>query len=116
MIINKKIKRRKKIILRRSKFGSKVTHELLIHKTNKNIYAYVSNLSTFSVIATVSSLSLKDDERKGLSGTEIAAKVGQMAVDKCKKLSLKPITEVSVNIAECKYIGRVKALVDNFVK
>lgn len=111
----KSLKREKKIILRRSKFGTKVSHELLVLKTNKNISVSLIDLSSYRVIFTKSSLSLSKDKVKKMSGTEIGSEIGKIAKAECDKLSLKPVKEIAINIAEYKYIGRVKALIDNFI-
>ncbi len=109
MAIVRRTKRARKIIVRRSKFGRNATHELLIHRTNLHIYAYVIDMSSSKVMFSCSS---NTKESRVGSNVELAKKVGINVATKCKELKIEPV----VNIAEYRFHGRVKALVDMFTQ
>ena len=111
MILNNS-KRKKKIISIRSKFGRKETHELLLFRSNENIYGYISSLSDGKVLFSVSTLTIrKEGQKKGKDGKiGDARSVGSIIGQRCKKLGIKP----AINIAQYKYHGRVSSLVEAF--
>ncbi|MBL0725709.1 MAG: hypothetical protein JJW01_02025 [Alphaproteobacteria bacterium] len=113
MIIHRS-KRKKKIISIRSKFGRPESHELLLFRSNEYIYGFVSSLSDMKTVFSVSTVNLKKDgvQTKGCGKVAISRLVGERIGKKCKELGIKP----AVNVAQYKYHGRIKALVDGFME
>lgn len=113
----KKNKRTKKVLFIRSKKGH-TRYELLLLRTNCNIYAYIIDMEVKKVLFSVSTLSSVVKEKisstkskaSNKSGAEI---VGQTLAERYIKEGLENLPYI--NIASYKYHGRVKALVEMFV-
>lgn len=109
-MIKRTSKRRKKIISVRSKFGRKETHELLIHKTGRNIYAYVNDLKNGGTVFSVSTLTLRKSKSAEKENGKPSFLVGKMIGDVCKKKQISP----AVNVADNPFCGHVAELVNGF--
>ena len=101
----------------RSKYGprvrlGKLSHELLVFKTNRNIFASVNSISTGEPVFSISTLTLKKNgiEQKADGKLSNSLKVGEMVAERCKELKLSPV----INIANYGFHGRVKSLVEGF--
>lgn len=114
MAIVRRKKREKKILAKRSKFGRGTTHELLISRSNLNIGAYVIDLVNGKTMFSISTMGLKKLGVKSAAAGKLedSAKVGELLAKKCLELNIKP----AINVAQYRFFGRVKALVDNFAK
>ncbi len=111
MIINKAIKRAKKIKYIRHKHGRSASYEILIHRTNQHIAAYVIDLNTLDAIFSVSSAG-KENDAKQMNKLNKSIFVGKSIADLCNQKKIKPV----INVAEYKFHGRVKILVEEFMK
>ncbi len=110
-ILEKKIarKRRRKHILKKIR-GTKKTPRLVVHRSNKHIYAQIVNDDSRQTISTASSLS-KDIAAviRGVSKVEQAKEVGKLVA---KYATKKKVKSVVFDRAGYLYHGRVKALAD----
>lgn len=100
-------RRQRKIAARRFRYGKKETHELLIFRSCKHMYVAILSLADMRTVFSVSSLK-KQQESK--SSSVLAREIGEEVADRCSALQIKPV----VNIAEYRFHGVVKALIDTF--
>jgi len=111
-MVRKKItkinKRHSQIIRRRSKNGG-AQFELLIKKTGQHMYAMLLDLNNNLTLTTVSTISVfkKMPEYSRMQATLV---VGKEIAGYCKKNNIVP----AVNIADHRFHGLVKELVDSF--
>ncbi|NOY59764.1 MAG: 50S ribosomal protein L18 [Calditrichaeota bacterium] len=110
-ILGKKLarKRRRKHILKQIR-GTKERPRLVVHRSNKHIYAQIVDDDGRRTISTASSLS-KDiaAEIKGVSKVEQAKEVGKLVA---KLAAKKKVKSIIFDRAGYLYHGRVKALAE----
>ena len=111
-MIRKKItpthKRQAQILRRRGKNGS-AKFELLIRKTGQHMYATVLDLISGKTLTTISTISVFKSNDK-LTNKEASIIVGNEVALYCVKNSIIP----AINIADHRFHGLVKELVDGF--
>lgn len=95
----------------RAKFGYGTKFEVLIFRSNRNIYAQLVDLMSGATKFTVSTL--KKGNKKNVSNIESAEKLGEALAERCKKEKIK---NPSFNRAERLFHGVVKAVADSFYK
>ena len=102
-------KKRSQIKRRRAKNGG-ASAELLIRKTGRHVYADVIDLNSGKTLTIVSSIKISK-ENKEKSNMEIASLVGQGVAKYCNEFKINP----AINIADNRFHGIIKSLVDSFV-
>ncbi len=111
-MIRKKItatyKRQAQILRRRGKNGS-AQFELLIRKTGQHMYATILDLITGKTLTTVSTVPVFKSNNK-LTNKEASIIVGKDIALYCVNNSIVP----AINIADHRFHGLVKELVDGF--
>jgi ribosomal protein L18 len=112
----RKKKREKKIKFIRAK-SNNAKYELLLYRSNMNIFAHIFDIVNKRTLTTVSTKTKqvkekfsKESKSTNKNGAEI---VGKLLAEKCKEIKL-PVMPF-INVASYKYHGRVKSLVDAFV-
>lgn len=99
----KKQKRQKRV---RIPLRAQKKHRLVVHRTNKHIFAQIVDDKTGKTLLGVSDIGLQDSK---LNKTQKAEKVGEQVA----KLALKQkVAEVVFDRSYYRYHGRVKALAE----
>jgi large subunit ribosomal protein L18 len=94
----------------RIKINNSNRYKLLIHRSNKHIYAQVLDPSSKNVVASVSTIEAEVRKQYPNGGTIEAAKyIGQLIA---KKSLESQIDQVAFDRSGFKYHGRVKALAE----
>lgn len=83
---------------------------LVVFKSNKNFYAQLLEESTGLVVASASSLSLKNTLTSKQKGVDVAASVGKFFAQDCLK---KGFEAVVFDKGAYLYTGRVKSFADS---
>lgn len=107
---NLKLSRLRRARKTRIKIGLLKTYRLIVHRSNKHIYAQIIDDEASKVLASASTLEKEVRELMSNGGTVKAAEyIGQRIADKSKVLG---IDTVAFDRSGYKYHGRVKALAE----
>lgn len=87
------------------KIGQTMRPQLYVFRSNKEIYAQILDRKSGKILASASSLKIKDKKNK----TEVAKIVGQKLAEKAKEANISQIVFIRRGY---KYHGRVAALAE----
>lgn len=105
------LRNRRKVAIRNKIYGTKERPRLSIYKSLNNMYAQLIDDDKGVTICAASTLSpeVKEKIKDDMKPVAVAAVVGEIFAQKCKK---KKIKKVSFDRNGFKYHGRVKALAE----
>lgn len=105
---NKKKARIRRALNSRSKIKKNKINRLLVHRTNRHIYAQITNPSGSKTLVSSCSLKKNNNNQKQYTGNKKTAKtVGQNLALKATK---KGIKKIAFDRSGFKYHGRIKEL------